>query len=86
MTVFGLVEEEVIGECRELYNEELYSSWTDQIKENEMNGACNTHWSNNKCAQNLCWKIRRKGKSVNIVLSIAHRYLTPTAVTKRELQ
>jgi hypothetical protein len=55
--IFGLKRDEVIREWRKLHNEELndpYSSPNvsgDQIKKNEMGGACSTCGGEERCIQ-----------------------------------
>jgi len=51
--IFGPEREKVGGAWRRLHNElhNLYVSPNDQIKEDEMGGACSTHGKNEKCIQ-----------------------------------
>jgi hypothetical protein len=60
--IFGPKREKVAGGWRTLNNEKfqnLYASpnWGDQVKQDEMGGACSMHGRYNKCVQNFCWKI-----------------------------
>jgi hypothetical protein len=49
----------MIGEWKEFHNEELhslyFSSNNDQLKEDEMGGACSTHVGDEKCVYNFGW-------------------------------
>jgi hypothetical protein len=50
--IFGPKEEEIIRQCRKLHKEELYDLYSslnikrvmNEIKKNEMGGACDTYW------------------------------------------
>jgi len=55
---FGPKRDEVTGVWRRLHNEELYDLYSltkyypgDQIKKNEMGGACSTYGRHKKCIQ-----------------------------------
>jgi hypothetical protein len=47
--IFGPKREEVAREWRRLHNEELHDLYGDQIREDEMGGACNTNRGDKKC-------------------------------------
>jgi hypothetical protein len=50
--IFGPKGDEVMGDWRELHNEELhnlYSSPNDQVKEDEMGRACSTNGGEEEC-------------------------------------
>jgi hypothetical protein len=60
--IFGPKGDEVTGECRKLYNDELrnlYSS-PDQVKENEVSGSCGTHGRGEESVQGFGEKARMK--------------------------
>jgi hypothetical protein len=58
--MFGPKRDEVIGEWRRLHNEELYDLYCspdiisgDQIKKNDMGGACSMHGTQERCIQSF---------------------------------
>ena len=65
--VFGSKRDEVTGEWRKLYNEELsdlYSSpnivWVIKIEKNEMGGACSAYGGEESCMQGFVGETRQK--------------------------
>jgi hypothetical protein len=64
--IFETKRAEVKGEWRKSHNEELHSyadtqiSFGDQIKENEVGGACGTHGRREKIVRGFGGKARRK--------------------------
>jgi hypothetical protein len=64
--IFGPKRHEVTGEWRKLHNEELrnlYSSQIslgNQVKANEVGGACGTHWRGENIVQGFGGKARGK--------------------------
>jgi hypothetical protein len=67
--VFGSKRDEVTGDWRKMHNEELhnlYSSssiigYSDQVKEDEIGGACSTNGGEEEYIQDIGGKARRKG-------------------------
>jgi hypothetical protein len=60
--IFGPKRDEITGEWRKLYNEELIIKYYggDQIEKNEMGGACNTYWGQERCLQGFGRKTQGK--------------------------
>jgi hypothetical protein len=50
--IFGTKRNEVTGGWRRIHNEELH----DQIKVNDMVGACGTYGRQKRCIENFRWK------------------------------
>jgi hypothetical protein len=60
--IFGL-RNEVTGGWRKLHNEELHNLYSSpaiirmtKLKENEMGGACSSHFGDDKCILNIVWR------------------------------
>jgi hypothetical protein len=65
--IFGPKRDEVTGEWRKLHSEELHNLYSspnitehDQIKENELGGACDTHGTGDKSVKGCSGKARKK--------------------------
>jgi hypothetical protein len=64
--IFGPKRDEVTGRWRKLHNEELHNKLLtkyyqgDQIKEDEVGGACSAHEGDENCFQNFGREARRK--------------------------
>jgi hypothetical protein len=61
-SIFGPKRDEVTGEWRKLHNGELHKFYSslDQIKENEVGGACGTHGRREKSVKGFGGKALRK--------------------------
>jgi len=74
--IFGPKRNKVTGEWRRLHNEEVNALYSyhyysgDQIKKNELGGACGTHGGQEKCIQGYCGRAdgKRPGVDGTIIL------------------